>query len=91
MSKTNVKELPEYCWSVLQVTGELVMLKRGESGYIPQNPDNAPWGAENVDILNERLGVTKGMAEAMKNGSMFGFHTPSSNPNNFDDEGKWIK
>lgn len=86
-----IKDLPAYCYSVHEVTGELVVLKRGESGYYPQRPENAPWSAANLDILNERLGVTKGQAEAMKNGSMFGFHTPAANPNNYDDEGNWIK
>jgi len=65
--------LPEYCWSVLTATNELVMLKRGESGYFTQHPENSPWDAENCDTLNERLGVTKTQVSAMKYGSMFGF------------------
>ena len=84
-------KLPEYCWSVLDATNELVMVKRGEKGYFPQRPENAPWGAENKDALNERLGVTKGQAEAMKAGSMFGFDTSSADPNNYDEKGNWIK
>lgn len=86
-----MKNLPEYCWSVLDATNELVMVKSGERGYYPQRPDVEPWGAENKDVLNERLGVTKGEAEAMKAGSMFGWDTPASDPNNYDEEGNWIK
>lgn len=84
-------KLPEMCYSVLDSTNELIVLKRGEKGYFPQNPDNAPWSADNVDHLNKRLGVTKGQAEAMKMGSMFGWETPSADPNNYDEEGNWIK
>lgn len=85
-----LKTLPEYCYTVLQSTNELVVVKRGEKGYYPQREENAPWDAENVHHLNERLGVTKGQAEAMANGSMFGWDTPSANPNNFSDDGEWI-
>lgn len=81
--------LPEYCWNVHNVTGELVMLKRGVSGYIPQRPENAPWGAENVDALNERLGVTKAQREAMEAGSMFGWSIPASNPEMYDVNGDY--
>lgn len=84
-------KLPEMCYSVLESTNELIVIKRGEMGYFPQNPDNAPWSVDNMDILNERLGVTKGQAEAMKNGSMFGWDTSSANPDNYDEEGNWIK
>lgn len=84
------KTLPEECFVVLESTGEMVLVKRGEKGYYPQRPENAPWGAENCDILNERMGVDKGQARAMKMGSMFGFDTPMADPNNYDEEGNWI-
>jgi hypothetical protein len=87
----NLKTLPEYCWTVLKATNELVVVKRGESGYFPQREENAPWDAKNVDHLNEQLGVTKGQAEAMANGSIFGWSTPSADPNNYSDDGEWIK
>lgn len=87
----NLNKLPEMCYSVLETTNELVVLKRGEKGYYPQRPENAPWGAENCYTLNERLGVTKGQAEAMKNGSMFGWDIPASNPDNYDENGMYIK
>jgi len=83
--------LPKMCYSVLDSTNELIVIKRGEKGYYPQRQENAPWSANNVDHLNERLGITKGQAEAMKNGSMFGWDTPSADPNNYDDDGNWKK
>jgi len=84
-------KLPEFCYSTLDSTGELIVIKKNEKGYFPQNPENAPWSADNVDILNKRMGITKGQEEAMKGGSMFGWDTPASDPNNYDEDGKWIK
>jgi hypothetical protein len=84
-----MERLPEECWTLLPSTGELVLVKRGESGYYPQRPENAPWGAENKDILNERMGVTKAQEKAMSMGSMVGWHTPASNPDNYDQDGNW--
>jgi hypothetical protein len=76
---------------VLESTGEMVLVKRGEKGYYPQREENLPWGAENVDLLNERMGVTKAEARALYMGSMFGFDTPSANPDNYDEDGNWIR
>jgi hypothetical protein len=87
----NTNKLPEMCFSILPSTGEIVMLKRGERGYFPQREENAPWDAKNLDYLNENLGVTKAQMEAMKAGSMFGWDVPASNPDNYDNEGNWIK
>jgi hypothetical protein len=83
--------LPEQAFVVLETTGEMVLVKRGEKGYYPQRKENAPWGAENVDLLNERMGVTKAEAKALYMGSMFGFEAPVSNPDNYDEDGNWIK
>ena len=86
-----IKNLPEMCYVVLKSTNEMVLIKRGETGYYPQRPENAPWDANNVDHLNERMGVTKAQARAMEMGSMFGWDTPSANPDNYDEDGEWIR
>lgn len=83
--------LPEQCWGVLYSSNELILIKRGVKGYFPQREENAPYPVENVDHLNNSLGVTKGQRMAMEQGSMFGWDTPASNPANYDDEGNWIK
>lgn len=88
MTTTN---LPEQCFVVMKSTGKMVMVKRGEIGYYPQREENAEWGAENCDILNERMGVTKGQAKAMEMGSIFGWDTPMANPNNWTEDGEFIK
>lgn len=86
-----MNRLPEMCWAILDTTNELVLVKRGEMGYYPQRKENEPWGVENLDALNERLGVTKAQAQAMKMGSMFGWDVPASNPDNYDEDGNYIK
>ncbi len=84
-------KLPEKCFTILESTGEMIVIKRGEKGYYPQNLENAPWGAENKDSLNERMGVTKAQEKAMQAGSMFGWDIPAADPDNYDEEGNYIK
>lgn len=74
--------LPEICFSTLKSTGELICIKRGESGYYP-----SVWStsdrAENerlAEIDNLKLGVTNAQRQAMEAGSMFGWGVPAANP-----------
>ena len=46
---------------------------------------------ELADSMNHKLGVTKGQAEAMKTGSMFGWKVPAADPKNYDENGKPVK
>ncbi len=79
-------ELPDTCYSTLPSSGELIMLKRGESGYYP--PDFNPikllehWGTgrQAANALNARAGITRAQEEAMVAGSMFGWNMPGANP-----------
>lgn len=87
----NLNNLPEKCFVALPSTGEMVIVKRGEMGYYPQNANNAPWGVENMDVLNKRMGVTKAQVVAMKMGSMVGWDIPVSNPDNYDEDGNWFR
>lgn len=86
----NLNKLPEYCYSTLPSTGEIIVIKRGEKGYYPQRPENAPWNPENLDHINAQLGVTKAQVNAMTAGSMFGWDAPASNPDNYDEDGNWV-
>lgn len=86
-----MNKLPEECLVLHPSTNEIVMVKLGVAGYFPQRPENEPWGAENLDIINERRGVTKAQVEAMLAGSMFGWDAPVANPDNYDENGDWIK
>jgi hypothetical protein len=77
--------LPEFCYGTLMVTGETIIIKRGESGYYNSTRQF------DADTLNSELGITKAQKEAMTAGSMFGWDVPASDPSLYDDDGKVIK
>ncbi len=84
--------LPETCYSTLANTGEIVIIKRGESGYYPTDipAKDLTEAKEIVDEMNEKGGVSKAQAEAMKVGSMFGWAAPAADPASYDKNGKLI-
>lgn len=81
--------LPETCYSTLLETSKIAVLKRGETGYyetdIPYT--DTPEAQQIVAEANERLGVSKAQAEAMKAGSMFGWCCKAADPQNYDENG----
>lgn len=54
------KGLPELCFSTLLTTGQLICIKRGETGYYPSDWDTGDKekNVELADQLNEEMGVT---------------------------------
>ena len=85
--------LPEKCYSTLLDTGNVVILKRGETGYYKTDIPCA--GKEDAKSLvseyNRKLGVSKAQEDAMRTGSMFGFQVPGADPKNYDENGQPIK
>lgn len=69
-------ELPEFCCVVHNVSGETILVKRGERGYWPR-PDL------DARAFNEKRGITAPIAAAMAMGSMFGFHVPAADPTGY--------
>lgn len=89
----SMSSLPEQCYIYLLVENKIGIVKRGESGYRDSMLSlvYGKSGQEFVDKLNEQNGITKAQSEAMKAGSMFGWHTPAADPKNYDENGKPIK
>ena len=84
--------LPEQCYSMLPDTGEIIILKKGESGYYRTD---FPAGSKEenralVNEYNEKLGVTKAQEAAMSVGTMFGFACPGADPKNYDIDGNAV-
>lgn len=82
--------LPEQCYSVLPDTGELIIIKKGESGYYRTDIDMGDKTENRVlaDEYNTKLGVSKAQEQAMSAGSMFGWAVPAADPKNYDDNGQ---
>lgn len=74
--------LPELCFSTLLTSGELICIKRGETGYFPSEWDTGDKerNVELADQLNEQLGVTMWQRKAMEVGSMCGWDVPGADP-----------
>lgn len=87
-----MKTLPEICYSVANTTGELIIIKNGESGYYrtDYSTNNKEENIELKNFYNEGLGVTELEEKCMKVGSMFGWDVPGADPNNYDENGKFV-
>ena len=81
--------LPELCFSTLPGTGDLICIKRGESGYYKSDwsTDSREKNQELADYNNERLGVTAAQRQAMECGSMHGWNVPGADPKVYEPEG----
>ena len=65
--------LPPNCLSILPSSGELIVITRGEKGYLPSDMQiKGKSNQEVAEIANHAAGVTKAQEAAMLAGSMFG-------------------
>lgn len=87
--KTNIEKLPERCYAVNGVSGKLIILERGMSGYYATNIETRSREESQMfaDSYNTCIGVTKAQAAAMYTGSMFGFDVPGADPDMYDENG----
>ena len=85
--------LPDSCYCVLPGSDEIIIVKKGESGYYRTDKyghDRAD-ALDIVDDCNRIARITKAQSEAMLAGSMFGWDTPAADPKNYDEQGQPIK
>ena len=75
--------LPELCFSTLRTTGQLICIKRGETGYYPSDWDTGDkeGNVELADELNEDLGVTPIQRQAK---TIFEVEISNSGPKSYE-------
>ena len=80
--------LPETCFSTLRSSGELIIIKRGESGYYLSdwNTPDRERNKEIAEMSNQSLGVTPAQKAAMECGSMFGWSVPGADPRAYEED-----
>lgn len=75
-------ELPEFCYSYNETTGEIIIIKKGVLGYfpskvnledLPEGTDKKQWAEEYIKEQNELLEVTDEQRLQMELNSMFGW------------------
>ena len=86
------RELPETCFSTLPGTGELIILKSGETGYYHSewNTGDPVKNQEIADFHNRKSGITPAQVQAMVIGSLCGFDAPGAKPQMYLDEAKLL-
>ena len=83
--------LPDHCYTVHVETGEMIIVKKGETGYYPSDLDSkdATFSRMIVEENNKKLGVSKTQEECMAAGSLFGWDVPGADPANYDANGRF--
>lgn len=82
-------DLPEVCFSILPSTGDVIIIKHGESGYYrcEYSTEDKVFNREFANDRNANLGVSKAQVEAMLAGSMYGWDVPAADPKSYDVNG----
>ena len=86
-------DLPDCCYSVNKVTGEIIILKKGEKGFYKTDipTKGREESRELADLQNGKLGVSKAQESAMYWGSLYGFDTSGADPKKYNADGIMIK
>lgn len=82
-------DLPEVCYSILPSTGDVIIIKHGESGYYRSeySTEDKAFNREFANDRNANIGVSKAQVEAMLAGSMYGWDVPAADPKSYDVNG----
>lgn len=86
-------DLPEVCFSILPSTGDIIIIKHGESGYYrcEYSTEDKAFNREFANDRNANLGVSKAQVEAMLAGSMYGWDVPAADPKSYDVNGTLLR
>lgn len=86
-------DLPEVCFSILPSTGDVIIIKHGESGYYrcEYSTEDKAFNREFANDRNANLGVSKAQIEAMLAGSMYGWDVPAADPKSYDENGTLLR
>jgi hypothetical protein len=81
------EKLPKYCYTVVPSANpgsRICIVQLGESGCYCTDLDGQALTLKDVEQvvrkLNEQLGITEAQEIAMASGSMFGWHVPAADP-----------
>lgn len=85
--------LPDFCYTILPSNGNLIIIRKGESGYtdVIDKHNSREKNRELADGHNSEMGISKAQEEAMLAGSMFGWNIKAADPTNYDENGTPIK
>lgn len=86
-------DLPEVCYSILPSTGDVTIIKHGESGYYrcEYSTEDKAFNREFANDRNANLGVSKAQVEAMLAGSMYGWDVSAADPKSYDENGTLLR
>ena len=86
-------DLPEVCYSILPSTGDVIIIKHGESGYYrcEYSTEDKAFNREFANDRNANLGVSKAQIEAMLAGSMYGWDVSAADPKSYDVNGTLLR
>lgn len=86
-------DLPEVCYSILPSTGDVIIIKHGESGYYrcEYSTEDKAFNREFANDRNANLGISKAQVEAMLAGSMYGWDVPAADPKSYDENGTLLR
>lgn len=86
-------DLPEVCYSILPSTGDVIIIKHGESGYYrcEYSTEDKAFNREFANDRNANLGVSKAQVEAMLAGSMYWWDVSAADPKSYDENGTLLR
>ena len=82
------RTLPNVSAYAHPTSGKLVFVMRGQSGYWPADAVGIVAKDLDPDVWNEAHDITKGEAEAMFAGSMWGWEVPAADSRFYTKDGK---